>query len=175
MEKWSAYVYDAALILTTTAFVATAGYLAVSAGIGLLALAGISAPVVAVGLAVVRVTVALGLAVDRFVLDTYLHGGAHQKHIGILADNAREFRRDPAAFTKVFGGEIVNRLGDNAAEFKRHPAAFGEAFMVKYARVRGEALNPIGASIKASIKDHTDKLVDYIMGSPEPPQACVAM
>jgi len=171
VEQWSAYVYDAAIILTATAAVATAGYLAVSAGVGLLALAGISAPAVAVGLAVVGVTLGLGLAVDHFVLDPYLRGGEHQKHVGILADNAREFRRDPTAFTKVFGGEILKRLGDNAAEFKRHPAAYGEAFLVEYARVSGDVLNPIGASIK----DHAGQLVDFIMGSPEPPPACVAI
>lgn len=166
--QWSAAVFDGALILTATAGVAVASSLAVGA-----VLAG--APVIATGLAVVGLSLALGWAVDRFVLDPYLKGDAHKKHVNILADNVREFQRDPAAFGKVFGGEIVDRLGTNAAEFKRDPAAFGEVLLTEYARVSGDALNPIGSAAKTYFKDKAGELVDFIMHDAEPPPASVAL
>lgn len=162
LKKWTAVVYDAALILTVTAGVAllTAGIVAI------LPVAGVAA-----GVATVGISLALGFGVDTYLLDPYLKGDWHKEHVDILTDNVREFKRDPLAFTKVFGGEIANRLGGNAEEFQRDPAAFTKVFGSEIFRVAKEGLTPVAAHVK----DHASQLVDYILGKPEQPRASLAI
>lgn len=175
LEMGTAFVYDAALILVETSGVAAVASGIVMGSIFILKAAGLIAvasfPPVAVGAAIVAVGVGVGLVVDHFFFDPYLRGDAHSGHVGILADNVREFKRDPLAFMKVFGGEIGNRLGDNAEEFVRNPAAFAGVTASELIRVVGGGLESAGNVLK----DDIDKVVNFFTDDVEPPPVCVAI
>ena len=169
LKKWTAVVYDAALILVGTA--AAVGGAALIVTVGLPAI-GITLAGVASAVATIGVSVALGWAIDRFVLDPYLRSDWHKEHVDILADNLREFKRDPAAFTKVFGSEIANRLGSNAEEFRRDPIAFTNVFGSEIARLADKGLSPVAAYLM----DRADQVLNYLIGDQaEPPPACIAI
>lgn len=173
----SAFVFDASLILVKTAAVTAVATGLVGATLALLGVSLATVPAVAVGVAIVAVGTVLGLAVDHFFLTPYLKGEGHSEHVQILADNLKEFGRDPVAFTKVFGSELGNRLTLNAREFGRDPVMFGKVFAgeLAYAVDEGLGLRENFSNTANQLKGHADKLVDFITGHSEEPQACVAI
>jgi hypothetical protein len=167
LKKWTAVVYDAALILVATAAATGAAALIVTVGLPAIGitLAGVASAVATIGIAV-----SLGWAIDHFFLDPYLKGDRHKEHVSILAENLRFLKEDPTTFMQYLVPEFGNRLGENAKEFKQHPLEFTKVFGSELGRAIDEH-----TGISGHIKSHIDQFIDYVRGEPEPPPMCVAI
>jgi hypothetical protein len=166
-ERKTANVYDTTIIVTKSLVVAV-GAAAIVASLP------VTGPV-AVGVAVVSVSLVLSELANRFILEPYLEGDQHKKHVEILTLNLQELKRNPLEFTKVLGEGVVERLSLNAEEFARQPVVFTQVFADEYLKAIDKQfeVNENLSKMSEQIKSGADQLVKFITGDTNPPPPCV--